>query len=61
LPNQAADFLDLVAFMFFRLGGVVLITPLFLLPGVVVGLVGACCGQMYIRSQLSVKREFPQR
>ena len=57
LPSELADILDLLSYMVSRLIGVVVITPIFFLPGVVVGVVGACCGQLYIRSQLSVKRE----
>ncbi|KAK0465231.1 uncharacterized protein EV420DRAFT_1637381 [Desarmillaria tabescens] len=36
---------------------VVIVTPLFLFPSVIVALAGAWCGQMYIKAQLSVKRE----
>lgn len=57
LPSGLADIMDLFSYMMFRLIGVVIITPIFFLPGVVVGVVGTCCGQLYIRAQLSVKRE----
>jgi len=40
-----------------RLGVVVLFTPIFLLPGVVIAIVGIFIGNMYLRAQLSVKRE----
>ncbi|KAK0478556.1 hypothetical protein IW261DRAFT_1551827 [Armillaria novae-zelandiae] len=36
---------------------VVIVTPLFLFPSVIVALAGAWCGQVYIKAQLSVKRE----
>ncbi|KAH7100034.1 ATP-binding cassette transporter [Auriculariales sp. MPI-PUGE-AT-0066] len=36
---------------------VVFVTPLFILPGIALMFAGWCCGQLYIASQLSVKRE----
>jgi ABC-type multidrug transport system fused ATPase/permease subunit len=58
LPNQLADIFDLVGYMLFRLLGVVVVTPMFLIPGILVGMFGAWCGQLYIKAQLSVKRKF---
>lgn len=43
--------------MFTRLGAVVLFTPVFLIPGVLMAVIGGYCGQVYMKSQLSVKRE----
>lgn len=43
--------------MLIKFGAVVLFTPAFLLPGVVVAILGGCTGQIYIAAQLSVKRE----
>jgi hypothetical protein len=40
-----------------RFAAVIIITPLFALPGLVVGVIGYWCGQVYIKAQLSVKRE----
>lgn len=57
LPTGLADIIDLIGFMLFRLLGVVFVAPIFFLPGLLVGVVGAMCGQLYIMSQLSVKRE----
>jgi hypothetical protein len=36
---------------------VVIMSPIFLFPGVGVALLGAWCGQVYMRAQLCVKRE----
>ncbi|KAJ6462636.1 hypothetical protein C8R47DRAFT_96318 [Mycena vitilis] len=36
---------------------VVLFAPLFFIPSVIVGMLGGWCGQIYMASQLSVKRE----
>ncbi|KAI6045165.1 hypothetical protein EDC04DRAFT_2638851 [Pisolithus marmoratus] len=48
---------DLTISLLFKLGAVVLFTPLFLLPGVLVGVVGTWVGRIYMKAQLSVKRE----
>ncbi|KAH0835495.1 hypothetical protein J3R83DRAFT_9163 [Lanmaoa asiatica] len=57
LPTGLAWVLELSMKMFFSLGAVVVITPAFLLPGVIVGVVGAWVGRVYMKAQLSVKRE----
>ncbi|KAH7929355.1 P-loop containing nucleoside triphosphate hydrolase protein [Leucogyrophana mollusca] len=43
--------------MLVKLGAVVLMTPVFLVPGVVVGVIGGIVGRIYMKAQLSVKRE----
>ncbi|KAJ7497652.1 hypothetical protein FB451DRAFT_240230 [Mycena latifolia] len=40
-----------------KFSAVVLFTPIFFFAGLLVGITGAVCGQIYIASQLSVKRE----
>ena len=40
-----------------KLGGPVLFTPIFLLPGVLIALLGVYIGNIYLRAQMSVKRE----
>ncbi|THH29810.1 hypothetical protein EUX98_g4362 [Antrodiella citrinella] len=40
-----------------KFGAVILISPLFAIPGVVVIIIGATLGQVYMRAQLPVKRE----
>ncbi|KAL4069345.1 P-loop containing nucleoside triphosphate hydrolase protein [Scleroderma citrinum] len=49
--------LELTISLFFKLGAVVLLTPAFLLPGILVGVLGTWVGRVYMRAQLSVKRE----
>ncbi|KAI6134164.1 ABC transporter type 1, transmembrane domain-containing protein [Pisolithus croceorrhizus] len=49
--------IELTITLLFKLGAVVLFTPLFLLPGVLVGVVGIWVGRVYMKAQLSVKRE----
>ncbi|KAH7912982.1 hypothetical protein BJ138DRAFT_1225912, partial [Hygrophoropsis aurantiaca] len=43
--------------MIVKLGAVVFMTPVFLIPGIVVGLLGGLIGRVYMKAQLSVKRE----
>ncbi|KAI0258309.1 P-loop containing nucleoside triphosphate hydrolase protein, partial [Gloeopeniophorella convolvens] len=40
-----------------KLASIVFFTPVFIFPGLVVFAVGAWCGQLYMKAQLSVKRE----
>lgn len=43
--------------MLMKFAAVVAFTPIFLFPGLVVALLGAWCGQIYLKAQLCVKRE----
>lgn len=43
--------------MLMKFIAVIIISPIFMIPGVLISLLGAWCGQIYIKSQLSVKRE----
>ena len=43
--------------MLTKLGGVVAVSPVFLLPGILIALAGGWCGKLYMKAQLSVKRE----
>ncbi|KAH7918845.1 hypothetical protein BV22DRAFT_1100101 [Leucogyrophana mollusca] len=43
--------------MIVKLGAVVVMTPTFLLPGLVIAVVGGFVSRMYMKAQLSVKRE----
>ncbi|KAK7064563.1 ATP-binding cassette transporter [Favolaschia claudopus] len=49
--------LEMSMSMFVKFVAVILFTPLFFIPGVLVGVLGGWCGQIYIAAQLSVKRE----
>ncbi|SJL07707.1 uncharacterized protein ARMOST_11057 [Armillaria ostoyae] len=48
---------ELTLAMLIKFIAVVAFTPVFLFPGILVGVLGAWCGQIYIKAQLSVKRE----
>lgn len=51
------DLVDTTFGMVTELFIVIFITPVFFLPGALVGLLGVWCGRIYMASQLSVKRE----
>ncbi|KAK0192579.1 hypothetical protein F5146DRAFT_1040547 [Armillaria mellea] len=48
---------ELTLAMLIKFIAVVAFTPIFLFPGILVAILGAWCGQIYIKAQLSVKRE----
>ncbi|KAJ3801154.1 hypothetical protein GGU11DRAFT_770568 [Lentinula aff. detonsa] len=48
---------EISAMIILKYTAVVVITPMFFFPGVVVAFLGAVCGQVYIKAQLSVRRE----
>ena len=48
---------EICAEMVTKLGGPVLFMPIFLLPGVSIALLGMYIGNIYLRAQMSVKRE----
>lgn len=59
LVGQMGDIIDFIMYMIFRLVGVVIISPVFLMPGVLVAFLGVACAQLYIKAQLSIKRRPP--
>ncbi|KAH9945600.1 hypothetical protein B0H21DRAFT_822934 [Amylocystis lapponica] len=48
---------ELTLSMVMKLLAVVALSPIFIIPGIFVAIIGAGCGQLYIKAQLSVKRE----
>lgn len=57
LPDFLEPVLSLGLSMFAKFIAIVIFSPVFLLPGVAAFVVGALLGQVYIKAQLSVKRE----
>ncbi|KAI0918391.1 hypothetical protein AcV5_002391 [Taiwanofungus camphoratus] len=49
--------IELTGTMIMKLGAIVVLSPMFLVPGVVVAVFGVYCGELYMKAQLSVKRE----
>ena len=52
-----ADVVEIVTTMLTKLGGPVFFTPIFLLPGVSIAFLGVYIGNLYLKAQMSVKRE----
>ncbi|KAJ3512976.1 hypothetical protein NLJ89_g3209 [Agrocybe chaxingu] len=52
-----AAVIELVLYMIIKLTGAVLFTPLFLAPGLVIAALGIYLGNIYLKAQMSVKRE----
>lgn len=57
ISEGLATLIDMTVSMLMKLAAVVLFTPFFVIPGVLMAVVGGYCGQIYIKAQLSVKRE----
>ncbi|KAI0052512.1 hypothetical protein FA95DRAFT_1675194 [Auriscalpium vulgare] len=57
VANNFAWVVEISATMLIKLGAVVVLTPVFLVPGVLVFALGGWCGQIYMRAQIAVKRE----
>ncbi|KAH7069398.1 hypothetical protein BKA62DRAFT_836919 [Auriculariales sp. MPI-PUGE-AT-0066] len=55
--NNFTELVELTAAMLLRLVAIVLYSPVFLIPSLLMAYFAWFCGQLYIRSQLSVKRE----
>ncbi|KAJ7211367.1 hypothetical protein GGX14DRAFT_534690 [Mycena pura] len=55
--NVFAGFVYVSMSMLTSFGAVVFLTPLFSLPGILAALIGGGIGQLYLKAQLSVKRE----
>ena len=53
----SANVFDTSVSMFLKFFIVIVVVPFFAIPGVTIGFVGAVLGELYIRGQLSVKRE----
>jgi len=57
IPELFVSFLDLACAMVIKIGAIVLFTPPFLIPGIGVAVFGFFLGKLYLKAQLSVKRE----
>jgi hypothetical protein len=57
IPKQMLGIIDAVYYLLLRLGGFIVISPIFVVPSLAVGAIGAWCGQVYVSAQLPLKRE----
>lgn len=56
-PGEFGFFIQLSLQLIAKLAAVLIYTPVFLFPGILIFLVGGWLGQIYMKAQLSVKRE----
>ena len=57
ISDGLSNLINMTLTMLLKLAAVILFTPSFLLPGVLLAVAGGWIGQVYIKAQLSVKRE----
>lgn len=57
LANNLGWFIELTVAMLAKFFAVVTFSPIFALPGLFISILGAWCGQIYMKAQLCVKRE----
>ncbi|KAF9650725.1 multidrug resistance-associated ABC transporter [Thelephora ganbajun] len=57
ISRNLSALLEISLSMLIKFGAVIVFSPIFTLPGIAAFLVGGWAGQMYIKAQLSVKRE----
>ena len=57
LPTLLFNLTSMTMAMFLRFSAIVVFTPTFLVPGLIMGIAGANLGQIYMKAQLPVKRE----
>lgn len=48
---------DVTMSMLAKFFAIIIVTPLYVIPSIAVAAAGGACGQVYIKAQLSVKRE----
>ncbi|KAI0258755.1 hypothetical protein BC834DRAFT_974824 [Gloeopeniophorella convolvens] len=61
LANQFRNVVGISSAMIVKLAGVIFFTPIFIIPGAIAFATGAWCGQIYMKAQLSIKREMSNK
>ncbi|KAH9939278.1 uncharacterized protein BXZ73DRAFT_99482 [Epithele typhae] len=56
-PSELISVLEITSSMLAKFIAVIYFSPIFTIPGIVVSALGGWCGQLYIKAQLSIKRE----
>lgn len=56
VPQNLGWLVELTNTLILRFAAVIYFTPVFVIPGLLVGILGSWCGQIYIKAQLCVKR-----
>ncbi|XP_006463829.1 hypothetical protein AGABI2DRAFT_187296 [Agaricus bisporus var. bisporus H97] len=55
--DNLRELTEITIWMVTRIGGIVVMTPVFVIPGLIAGMVGGWVGRIYMAAQISVKRE----
>ncbi|KAI0258771.1 hypothetical protein BC834DRAFT_974833 [Gloeopeniophorella convolvens] len=61
LSNNFRNVLAMSSCVLVKLAAIIFFTPIFVFPGAIVFAIGVCCGQIYMKAQLSVKREMSNK
>lgn len=57
LKDNLRALAEITMWMATRIGGVAIMTPIFAIPGLVIGVISGWVGRIYMAAQMSVKRE----
>jgi hypothetical protein len=57
ISNTFTWFIEISATMLIKFIAVVYVTPVFIIPGAVVAVLGGWLGQVYMKAQIAIKRE----
>lgn len=57
IAGATEQFVDSTIYMLLKMFAVVLFSPIFVVPAIMVALAGCACGNVFMRAKLSVKRE----
>ncbi|OCH87310.1 P-loop containing nucleoside triphosphate hydrolase protein [Obba rivulosa] len=57
ISSLLSNFLDMSLLMLVKFCSIIVLSPLFIIPGSIITVLGAFCGQLYMKAQLCVKRE----
>ena len=50
-------FLEIIVYLILKMFGVIVLSPIFIFPALLVAIGGVICGNIYMKAQLCVKRE----
>jgi len=57
ISQNFAWFIEISSLMLIKFIAVVYLTPVFIVPGTVITILGAWLGQVYMKAQIAIKRE----
>ncbi|EMD39557.1 hypothetical protein CERSUDRAFT_111872 [Gelatoporia subvermispora B] len=57
ISSLLSNFIDMSILMLVKFCSIIALSPLFVIPGSIITVIGGICGQLYMKAQLCVKRE----